>query len=65
MCQAEGRHTPAQVTDHITPHKGDLALFWDRNNWQSLCKWHHDRHKQSIERGGVGRKAIGIDGWPL
>lgn len=27
----------ATIVDHITPHRGDEALFWDRTNWQSMC----------------------------
>ena len=65
MCQAEGRVTPAQVTDHIKPHKGDEALFWDVSNWQSLCKQHHDRHKQRIERGSKTARVVGLDGYPI
>ncbi|WP_127078394.1 HNH endonuclease signature motif containing protein [Rhodomicrobium lacus] len=42
MCWADGVATPATVVDHITPHKGDSTLFWDTNNWQALCKRHHD-----------------------
>ena len=34
-------HSPASVaaecTDHIIPHKGDMALFWDAANHQALC----------------------------
>lgn len=38
------RHrTKASVVDHIKPHRGDMALFTDRNNLQSLCKRHHDQ----------------------
>jgi 5-methylcytosine-specific restriction protein A len=38
QCHDEGRITPAYQVDHIVPHRGDLALFWDElNNWQSLC----------------------------
>lgn len=33
----------ASVVDHIEPHKGDMELFWDEDNWQSLCKRHHDK----------------------
>jgi len=33
---------PSQVTDHITPHRGDVSLFWDEFNWQPLCKKCHD-----------------------
>lgn len=35
--------TPATVVDHIIPHRGDMTLFWDESNWQSLCKRHHDQ----------------------
>ena len=42
-CQAEGRITPATVVDHVLPHRGDRRLFWDRTNWQPLCKDHHDK----------------------
>jgi 5-methylcytosine-specific restriction protein A len=44
----------ATVVDHSTPHKGDTVLFWDKSNWQSLCKQCHDR-KTAIEDGGFGR----------
>ncbi len=64
MCKAEGRVTAATVVDHITPHKGDDTLFWDTNNWQSLCATHHSRDKQVIERGGTLKPRIGLDGWP-
>jgi 5-methylcytosine-specific restriction protein A len=37
-CQRKGKITPARHVDHIEPHGGNEALFWDaRNNWQSLC----------------------------
>lgn len=64
MCEREGRVTAAKVVDHIIPHKGDQSLFWDKANWQSLCKPHHDRDKQREERGSVVA-AIGEDGWPV
>jgi 5-methylcytosine-specific restriction protein A len=34
---------PAAVLDHITPHRGVVALFWDQNNWQGLCLGCHGR----------------------
>lgn len=40
----------AGVVDHIVPHKGDQALFWDRTNWQALCVRCHSGAKQSEER---------------
>lgn len=41
---------PANVVDHIRPHRGDQRLFWDRSNWQPLCTSCHSRHKQAQER---------------
>ena len=43
MCLDEGRARTATVVDHIKPHRGNPALFWDPSNWQPLCKEHHDR----------------------
>lgn len=36
-CAAQGRTAPTACTDHVVPHRGDLTLFWDESNWQSLC----------------------------
>lgn len=52
--QARGEVVAATVVDHITPHKGDKTLFWQRANWQPLCKQCHDI-KTAIEDGGFGR----------
>ncbi|MCL4065331.1 HNH endonuclease [Pseudomonas sp. GX19020] len=52
------------VVDHIVPHRGDLGLFWDRLNWQTLCPDHHDIVKQREEVRGFSN-ARGPDGWPL
>jgi 5-methylcytosine-specific restriction protein A len=40
---AAGRTEAATEVDHIIPHRGDMELFWDRDNWQALCKSCHDR----------------------
>lgn len=64
MCAKDGRVTAANVVDHIIPHRGDQAKFWDTdNNWSALCTTCHSKHKQREERGRV--QAIGEDGWPL
>ncbi|EGL4350684.1 HNH endonuclease [Salmonella enterica] len=78
MCQEQGRVTAATVVDHIIPHKLKEALssgnaeaiakaqklFWNRKNWQGLCKPHHDSTKQRMEKSG---RIIGCDtdGMPL
>lgn len=43
LCRDEGRVSLAQCVDHIEPHYGDPAKFWDVNNWQSACKPCHSR----------------------
>ena len=53
----------ATVADHITPHKGDEALFFDADNIQSLCKPCHDSTKQRMELG-QDVVTFGADGWP-
>ena len=38
QCYDEARVTLAYQVDHVVPHKGNDALFWDEpGNWQSLC----------------------------
>lgn len=63
-CLAVGKTTSANVCDHKTPHKGDLVLFHDPNNLQSLCKPCHDGAKATLERSGVLR-GCRADGFPL
>ncbi len=56
--------TAADVVDHRQAHKGDLTLFHEPSNLQSLCKHHHDSAKQMMERGK--KVAItGVDGYPI
>jgi len=33
LCKRE----PATVLDHVVPHRGCSALFWNQSNWQGLC----------------------------
>ncbi len=62
-CEAQGRVTAANVVNHITPHKGDITLFFTWSNWEATCKPCHDRDIQSEERRGYS-KQVGADGWP-
>lgn len=54
-CESAGRVESATDVDHIIPHKGDMNLFWDLNNWQPLCKSCHSK-KTAKEDGGFGNK---------
>lgn len=64
FCRAQEFVVIADIVDHIRPHKGDRALFFDPDNLQSLCKTCHDSTKKRIE---LGQQVIefGSDGWPL
>lgn len=53
-CKASSVLLPSTVVDHITPHKGDMKLFWQRDNWQAMNKKCHDK-KTAKEDGGFGR----------
>lgn len=55
ICYRNGKCTPATDVDHIIPHKGNKELFWDKDNWQSLCHECHSR-KTATEDGGFGNK---------
>ncbi|WP_330114908.1 HNH endonuclease signature motif containing protein [Pseudomonas sp. JS3066] len=77
FCLARGLSVAATLVDHIKAHKlGDAKLsgdqeqiarawklFWDRANWQSLCKPCHDSTKQRMEKSG--RVGCSDDGRPL
>lgn len=51
-----GKHPApdSPVVDHIVPHRGDEALFWDPANLQAVAKGWHDAEKQRLERKGEG-----------
>ena len=69
----DGRRSPrAAVVDHLTPHDGDLGLFWDTGNLWLVCKKDHDTHCQAYERRGadvraakLGHRVVGMDGYPI
>ena len=42
-CKKADRITSADCVDHVRPHRGDMKLFWDPRNWQSLCSTCHAR----------------------
>lgn len=43
ICKRNGKYIQATVVDHKEPHRGNQKLFWDKSNWQSLCKPCHDK----------------------
>lgn len=63
FCLEQETVEPATVVDHIIPHKGNEALFFDAENLSSLCKHCHDSIKQRMELGQTV-VTFGADGWP-
>lgn len=62
-CQQQGHRVKATHADHITPHRGDRALFEDDNNLQSLCKRCANTVKQVEEITG-GELGCDLSGNP-
>jgi 5-methylcytosine-specific restriction protein A len=54
LCEERGKRTPSTEVDHVVPHRGNMRLFWDQDNWQALCHTCHSR-KTALEDGGFGR----------
>ena len=66
-CVNRKEHTnlvAAYCVDHIVPRRLAPSLFWDRNNWQGLCRHCHERIKKpleiSYERGEIGADALDL-----
>ena len=62
LCERRRRIVPANVVDHIQPHRSDQRLFWDEANWQALCAPCHDGPKKRADlaarRAEVARIAL-------
>lgn len=54
-CLAKGLTVASSEVDHIIPHRGDMALFWNRANWQALCHACHSA-KTVRDDGGFGNR---------
>jgi len=58
-CQMCGRlesDTSKLVCDHRKPHRGDITLFWDEANLETLCSSPcHSKHKQRLEQAAEMR----------
>ena len=66
-CQEAGYTVAAEELDHIRPVHKRPDLFWDRANWQGLCKPCHEL-KSEAEWHAMRRKRVWgatIDGDPI
>ncbi len=57
-CQANDIIKPADVVDHIIPHRGNSEMFWDQSNWQSLCYPCHDTKTHTIDKKLSGNEVM-------
>lgn len=49
-CEAVGQRAATEIVDHVEPHKGDQAKFWDAKMWQPACGHCHNVIKPKLER---------------
>jgi len=61
-CARAGRVTAANVVDHIQPHRGNMALFWDRSLWQGLCTHCHNTIKAQEEGRHAAKSTFDASG---
>jgi hypothetical protein len=62
MCLQENKVVPAEICDHVEPHRGNQRKFWF-GELQSLCWSHHSMHKQRLELQGYSDD-IDDNGYP-
>lgn len=55
----------AHVVDHIRPHRGDLTVFYEIDNLQSLCAPCHSSTKQRDEWLDKQPENVDDDGYKL
>jgi 5-methylcytosine-specific restriction endonuclease McrA len=55
---AGARVSPASLVDHLIPHRGDSALFWNRSDWVACCTECHTGPKQAAERRPLALAAL-------
>jgi 5-methylcytosine-specific restriction protein A len=46
---ADCKKAPSTEVDHIAPHRGDYAKFWNRAGLQGMCRACHGRKTQRGE----------------
>lgn len=59
-CSRSGIRSRATEVDHIVPHRGNMALFTDRGNLQSLCHSCHSRKTMNELRQNAQKKQRGF-----
>ena len=60
QCRADGITVAATELDHIKPAHTHPDLFWDRTNWQGLCRACHEaktaaENRRYVDAGWLAR----------
>ena len=61
--EQHGRVTAGKIVDHVKAHKGNLELFFDAGNLQTLCSSCHSSTKAIVEHRGHALD-VDINGMP-
>ena len=56
-CLKEGKITPVYIIHHKIPHEGDYERFWDVDNWESICTYHHELEHRDGRFGNDRRRS--------
>ena len=64
ICREIGRDTAATTVHHKIKHEGNVELFWDEDNFESVCASCHSGIVRVVEHHGFSQ-ACDINGLPL
>lgn len=56
VCAGTSPAPDSPVVNHKTPHRGDPALFWDKDNLETVSKAVHDTIIQAEEQGSLHQR---------
>ena len=56
VCEDEGLFTIAEEMDHIKPCGDSLELLWNKENWQPICRYCHEKKTASENRNPVHKE---------
>lgn len=65
FCVQQGLVTVGTIVDHIRPHRGNVEMFFDDGNLQTLCTPHHNSTKQRAELNEGLTGGCTLAGWPV
>ena len=61
LCERCGIVREATKLDHVVPVEHAPDRFWDRSNWQALCRGHHEEKTARENQSRATTTAQGRD----